>query len=99
MHLTTWDLIPSRSPEIFSCSQCKSGHMLSRPAILLTLVPSLVLSLLVVLVARSQSEPWWLMPALLAAYLVGLPIGARLARRYGRLVRPHKPWPRFDKNE
>lgn len=93
VHLTIWDLIPSRFPETYFCSVCKAGNMQSRRTILLALAPSLTLSLSSALSARLLLASWWAIPAILAAYIVGLPIGAWLARRYGRLVKPHKPWP------
>jgi len=91
MRITNWDLVPSSFPDKHSCSSCGAANMLSRKTILLSLTPSLSLLLLTAFTHRlwlTGTEPLF---AILAAYVVGMPLGIWLARRYGSLVAPYRP--------
>jgi hypothetical protein len=89
--VTNWNLVTSTYPDEYSCDSCGAVNMLSRKTILLSWTPSVFLML-----ALALARPLWLsdLPLLLAvsaAYVLGLPFGLFLARRFGRLVPPYKP--------
>ncbi len=65
--------------------------MLSRKTLLLTIAPSLVLLLAVAFFHLVPPNSPWLALTLLAAYVLGLPLGVWAARRYGKLVKAYRP--------
>ena len=64
--------------------------MFSRKTLLLSVAPSLAL-VIVAPLYLVPSNGLWLTITLLAAYVLGLPIGMWAARRYGKLVKPFAP--------
>jgi hypothetical protein len=97
VRVTSWDLVPSSTPDKYRCALCKRENKLSRRTLFLAMAPS---TLLMLAIAATHLLPTsyqlhldgiWLVVVIVGAYVLGLPIGAWAARRWGKLVEPYGP--------